>query len=455
MTRTRYSLIFMLFLTLAAAWADPTPPVMPKVVETPLPPAVALPAPESVPADVPNTPLSATEAAMIALRHAPAITVAQQGIRAAQGRLRQEQADLSPTVGISTGYTDQLITSGRGGNDGFAATVTVRKLLYDYHHTRDLVRQSAAQATAAQANLTRAQSDLVFQVKSAYYHTAQALRLVDVQAANLRNRQEHLAQAQARVQAGVGLPIDVVRAETAVADAALNLLLAQNTAAINRTTLAQLMGLDPRTPLVLGEAEEPAPQDGDLNVLLQTALARRPEISQATATVQANTYAVAAARSDNKPAVTGSLGYGVQDTSFPPTTDTLTLGVSVQWNAFDAGLTQGRVAETQANLESARAQLTAVTLTVTTDVAQAWLNAKSAAQRLTTAAAQVTNAQEAVRLAQGRYNAGLGIFIDVLDAQAALVTARTNQVNAQSALNQARAALAHALNSDPALAAQP
>ena len=50
-----------------------------------------------------------------------------------------------------------------------------------------------------------------------------------------------------------------------------------------------------------------------------------------------------------------------------------------------------------------------------------------------------------MRLAQGRYAAGLGTFLDVLDAQAALITAETNRVNAESTVNQANAALAHAI----------
>jgi outer membrane protein TolC len=46
---------------------------------------------------------------------------------------------------------------------------------------------------------------------------------------------------------------------------------------------------------------------------------------------------------------------------------------------------------------------------------------------------------------EGRYRAGLGIFLDVIDAQAALTTANANLVNAQSALDQSRAALYRAL----------
>jgi outer membrane protein TolC len=57
----------------------------------------------------------------------------------------------------------------------------------------------------------------------------------------------------------------------------------------------------------------------------------------------------------------------------------------------------------------------------------------------------VANAEENFRLTTGRYQAGLATYVEVTDAETALVTARTNQVNAQYDLSIARAALKRAL----------
>jgi len=456
MSRTCVAFAMALFLIATLrGWAEPTPPIMPTLVETPLPAPVELPPAENVPADVPNAPLTATEAARIALLHQPSLTVAKTGVQASQGRLQQAKAGLRPGVVLSGGYTDQAITSGEGGGggaEGFSTGTNVRQLLFDYNRTRDLVRQAAAQQRSSEANLTRAQSDLVFQVKQAYYAYVQNLRLVSVQESNLRNRREHLTQAKALLDAGFGLPIDVVRAETAVNDAVFNLNLTRNTASVARVILAQLMGLDPRTPIRTADTDEPAPATDDFNALVRTALTQRPEMAQGQANLQANQYGINIAKTANAPVLVGTVGWSLRDTNFPPKDSTLTLGVAIQWSAVDGGLTKGKVREAEANLQSAQAQLDATALTVTADVSQAYLNVKSAEQRLGTADGAVTNAREALRLAQGRYTAGRGIFLDVLDAQAALVIAETNRVNAQSAMNQARAALAHALNGDPALA---
>jgi outer membrane protein len=452
-----------------SAGSQQTPPIAPKTQETPLPPPVELPPPPAVPPDVPNRPLSADEAALIALHHQPTVTEAAASIFGARGRTQQVRAGLRPTLGVTAGYshvttlaTENGTSSGGGGTvttggggvvvAGYQGSGTVRQLLFDFNHTRDLVRESTALERAAVANLTRVQADLILQVKQAFYTLTQDQRLVGVNESNVRNQQDHLALAQARLRSGLGLPSDVVRAQTAVADAVLNLNIAHNNASLARVNLALLMGIDPRTPIQPADTGEPAAGSSDVNALVQTALTQRPDLLQAQATLQAAEHGVSAARTTNAPALTASIAASTRGANFPPGTDFLTVGANIVWNPFDGGLTAGRVREARANRDTAQAQLTGTQLTVTSDVSQAYLNLRTAEQRVVTADAEVANGQESVRLAEGRYRAGIGTFIDVTDAQAALLTAQTNRVNAQSAVDQARSALARAIGSPvPAL----
>ncbi|HEY3415665.1 MAG TPA: TolC family protein [Armatimonadota bacterium] len=432
------------------AIADPTPPIMPRVQETPLPPAVELPAPATLPADLPNRPLTAEEAAQIALHTQPSVTIAQLGVIAAQGRRQQAKSGLLPTVGASAGYTsvfDGTSAPAGLGSEGYNVSASIKQLLFDFSHTRYVVQQSVALERAATANLTKVQSDLVLQVKQAFYQYVQNQHLVTVNEANVRSTQEHLNVAQARVKAGVGLPVDVVRAETSVADAIFSLNLARNTASISRVNLALFMGIDPRTPLQTAETDEPEIAADNPEALVKTALQQRPEVLQAQATIQASQQGVGAARTSNAPALVGIAGVGQHGTNFPPDQPASGIGVAVQWNPFDSGLSAGRVQEAKANLLAAQQQLIAANLAIVSDVSQSYINLKTAEQRVVTADAEVANAQEALRLAQGRYQAGLGVFLDVLDAQTALLTAQTNRINTQASVNQARASLAHAINS--------
>jgi outer membrane protein len=441
---------------------------------------------------VPNAPLTADEAALIALRNQPNVTVARAGVMAAEGVTQQVRSGLGPSLGVTAGYTriEELSTEsqtstgaavttpttpggtpgttpggttpsgGTGGTttvttsratsgsvSGYSASVLLRQLLFDFNHTRELVRQAAAEEHAANENLTRVQADTVLQVKQAFYTYVQNNRLVTVNQTNVQNQQAHLALAQARLKSGLGPPVDVVRAQTAVSDAILNLNVAQNNTSTSRVNLALVMGIDPRTPIQAAETGEPAVESNDVQALVTTALAKRPEVRQAQDTLEAAQHSVSAAKTTNAPFVGADLGFLSNGAKFPPGNNSFTVGVSLNWTPFDSGLAAGRVREARASVLSAQAQLTNTQLTVTSDVSQAYLNLRTAEQRVTTSDAEVANAQESVRLAEGRYRAGVGTFIDVLDAQAALVTAQTNRVNAQTAVEQARAALARAVGS--------
>lgn len=472
-----------------------TPPVAPKTVETPVPPPVALPAAPPR-ADVVNRPLTADEAVRIALRKQPNVEIARAGISAAQGRTEQTRSALLPSLVVSAGYNNVTVLSGAGSNSstttttggtnggttggtaggatggtsggttpssgnsssssssangtsGFTASAVVRQLIFDFNHTRDLVRESTALARAAEQNLTRVQSDLVSQVKQAYYQVVQNDRLVVVNQENLQNRRSQLDLAKARLNSGLGLPSDVATAETSYAAGVITLSVAQNNAAIARVNLAVLMGIDARTPIATVEGGEAAFPSDDVNALVDQALKQRPDVLQAQATVDANRHAVSAARSTNAPVVSGTLGFSSRGDSFLPGNDGLTVGASVTFTPFDGGLTQGKVKEARANLDSAEASLLGTRQTVVSDVAQAWLNLRTAEQRVATASNEVTNALEGVRIATGRYSSGLGLFQDIITAQGLLVTARTDYVNAQAQVDNSRAALRRAVGTPP------
>jgi TolC family type I secretion outer membrane protein len=446
------ALACLLILFGCAALAQ-TPPIQPKLQETPLPPPVELSAPANVPAEVANRPLTADEAAAIALRRQPTVAAAIAALTAAKGRKNQATAGLLPSVSTGASYNNTAISPttattgpvGTATTPGYQVTANLRQLLFDFNHTRDVVRQATALARSASSNLTQVESDLALQTKQAFYTLVQNQGLVGVNEADVRNQQSHLASAKARLEDGVGIPADVVRAEAAVASAIFGLSLARNSASVSRVNLAELMGIDPRTPVVVAEGGEPPFKEEAVESLVKQALSRRPEVLQAQSNLDAAAHGLNAARRSDYPSLGANVGWLQRGSDFPPESKSLTYGFSLSWTPFDSGLTRGRVQEAQGNIQSAQAQLESVRLAVISDVSQAYLNLKTAEQRVPTADSEVANAEEALRLTEGMYQSGLGKFLDVLDAQTALTTAKTNRVNAQSAVDQARAAMAHAI----------
>jgi outer membrane protein TolC len=393
---------------------------------------------------------------MIGLHHQPEITASAGELAAAKGVTQQTKSGLHPSISLSASASDSSTLSASGsalGVNGVSsassgvedtAGISLRQLLYDEGHTNALLKQSQAQELAAGAALTQTQADTVLNVKQAFYTLVQDLRLVTVNEANYSSQLQHLALTRAQQQAGIGLVADVVKAQTTVSEAALGVNVARNNASVAGVDLVLAMGLDARTPITPADSDEPSPTTDDVNALVAEALTMRPEIISATANVKAAQAALTAAKTTNAPVIVGGVGAGGHTSGDPLDSSSVTIGAVVTWTPYDAGLTAGRIKQAQGQLATAEAQLTAEQQTVTSDVTQAYLNEKLAAQRLNQANDEVINAQESIALADGRYKAGVGIFLDVVDAQQALLTAQTDRVNAQSALDQGLAALAHA-----------
>lgn len=500
-----------------------TPPIQPKTPDVHTPPAVTLPPPPPGTSPENNAPLTADEAAQIALHNQPNVAIARAAVTIARGQVVQQQSGLLPSISFHQSYskTDNFVvqhrnngnnavvtTSGTTGtttagttgttagttgttagttgttagttgatagttgttagttgsttttnttgggtstnfvgvaNGGFSGGLTLNQLIFDFNHTRDLVRQAQAQERAAQHGYSKAQIDTILAVKDAYYVFVQDQNLVNVQQANVNAAQSSLDQAQASLNAGLGAPADVVNAKTNLANAVQALLEARQTALTARVALAQAMGIDPRTPIVPSTAGEPAEPTQDVNTLVDQALRDRPDIQQELELVRASGFAVSAARTANAPTLNLQVNAQNQGETNPLANQALTGALQLVWNFEDAGLTAGRIETAHGEAEQAKQDLILTTQSAISELSQAWVDVKTAEQRVDLAAVQVQNAQENYNLALGQYQAGVTVFVTVITAETQLVQAQADQVIAQANLSEARAQLTHAL----------
>lgn len=431
------------------AFSQEPPQVQPQITPTVVPPAVQLTGPVRNDLDV-SRPLGVDEAVKLALVHQTAVQIAKAQVDAAKGRTRQAESGELPTVGLSAGYSKVNRMSGSVvTSSGYTAGATLNQLIFDFNVTRDSIRQAKALERLQTHVLTQTQSDTVLTVKQAFYAYAQDMSLVSVAEANLHDREGQLALAKARFTEGVGAPADVVSAQTNLDSAVLALTQARSTALVARVALAQAIGVDPLTPITLQSSAEPETKD-ELPTLLKSALAQRPEILAAKESLLASTLGVSVAGKSNDPSLFLTLGVSGQgDTSFTSTGTRDTLGISLSWSFYDGGLAAGKQSEAKANQAVSKKQLEQLNQNVVTDVANVYVALKTAEQAVVITTTQVSNAQESVRLAEGRYKAGIATFLEVIDAETALTQAKINQVNALSTVQAERAALAHSIGANP------
>jgi outer membrane protein len=121
------------------------------------------------------------------------------------------------------------------------------------------------------------------------------------------------------------------------------------------------------------------------------------------------------------------------------------IGAQLLWPIFQGGITKGVVHTAEANLSYADAALEAERLQVRFDVLQAVLTLRATKVAIDASREALVNAREQLRLAEGRYQSGVGSIIELGDAQIAATNAAAQVVQADFNLATARAQLLTAL----------
>jgi outer membrane protein len=176
--------------------------------------------------------------------------------------------------------------------------------------------------------------------------------------------------------------------------------------------------------------------------LLSQALAQRPEYKQARLRVNEADARMRRAFRDFFPDITGSASYGATRADL---NEIWEIGLNLSWTIFDGGNKIARLRETKAIVQSAVYQVKATELNIASEVEQAQLNVNEAQERIGAAQTAVASAQENFRLAQGRFDAGVGTILELTDAQLFLTQAQNTEAQALADYRIAGARLERAI----------
>lgn len=416
-----------------------------------------MPAPPAAPASA-APPVTLPGAITAALAANPAARAAAQQLAQAQARLAQAEAQRRFQITLNTAGSGSNVDviQPPPGHETFGTlqnTLTIPLPLGG--RPRLAVRQAQAELAAAQAQFDSARLSLANQVSTAYYDLLRQQALLQIAQETTATAQRQLSEAQLRRQAGDVPDLDVLRAQVPVASAQAGLYQAQNAAAVAREALNSLLSRPLDDALTVAEVTPaPATLPFTLEQVRSLALQYSPQLRAAAATLRANEAALRSARLWREPAFAlQAFDLRSNDQTSFSREDTLLASVTIPLS--DGGVGRGRVRETQAALERARAQAEVDRQTVLVTVSAAYLTASSSGQ-------QVPAAQVAQEIAQTSYDKtvlgyrnGLFPLTDVLNAQTALTQA---QIAYRQALYQAAVAvstLSNAIGKSPLEAGPP
>lgn len=355
---------------------------------------------------------------------------------------------VSDTVSADLNWNNPELASRNNPYSGLSNSIVASYLLYDFGG-RDANLESARQLlAAASASQNTVIQNILLAAVQAYYQVQANIAALEALIETERAAEESFKAADARYRAGVATPADKLQAQTALAQATLNRITAEGNLKTAYGNLANIMGLPANRSVSLAPAA-PVPLNPDIaqdiDALIEQARTRRPDLLASEAQLRSAEADIEANKAAAKPNVSVFTGHTIQDGSNLTSNNNSAVGISVQIPIFNgyANTYQIRSAEAIADLRAA--QRDTLRLQISLDVWRAYHALRTASQSISAARTLVDSAEQAYRVAFGRYKAGVGNILDVLNAQSALADARQQFVQAALNWNIARAALAQSI----------
>lgn len=305
-------------------------------------------------------------------------------------------------------------------------------------------RSAQAAANGADADAAASADQAAAQAASAYLRAARALAQLSARASDSTLAAELLEIARNQLQAGVGVALDVTRAQSQLATIRAQLIAARNERDRARLDLLRIIGLPLNTPLVLSDslAGLPAAEVPDEGTALTDARRSRPDLVAAEAALETARRNTRATRAERLPTV-GLFGDdGLTSNGYAHLLHTYTWGVQLSIPIFEGFRTEARVEQREAAARQAETRLRDLELQAEADVRGALLDLASAREQVDAARERLSLAEQEVSQARDRFRAGVSGNADVITAQLGLDAARSLHVDALTAQQAARIALA-------------
>jgi len=414
------------------------------------------------------TSLSIGDVARLAGRQSGAVEVARTRVSAAQARVTQRRGALYPDVAAGIQQASRTTNS---ATFGFALRDPQGRPLLDpngeiigpiptvdlrYRIQQPLVDLgNVAKWRAAQSATLAAEAELTAQAEGAaaiaalaYVRAARTDAQVAARLADSALAADLLRIARDQLQAGVGIALDVTRAQSQLAATRAQLIIARNDRDRSLLELKRAIGMSLDAPLSLRDSLGALPVDA-AQLENQTTLMQRGEsradIQALIAQGTAQRRALSSIRWERTPQLGLVFDQGALGKSWAHLLPTYTWGVQLSVGVFDGFRREGRVQEQIASGRETDARLRDLRAQSALEVRAALLDLGAVREQLDAVGERLSLAEQEVAQAQERFRAGVAGNGDVISALLSLNAARTLRNDVLASYQTARVSLARAV----------
>ncbi len=415
--------------------------------------------------------LDVDQCVQMALSQSAQVQVAQDNVDAANAKVGQAKSARMPQVKAQTAFTyidglqtfsfaapsgifGSLVSSmfGSGSFDQFQGKkdrrtdqVGVTQVLFAGGQIQAAIKASKFLADSQEWQKQAKLNDLAFETRKAYYDCLLARAMVRVAEESVATFKRHLADAQQMLDVGLISNFEVLRAKTEVGAREADLTTAQNAVRLSMVNLRRILALPEDKPLQLVGKMDWTPIELPVDELVRQANDTRPELLALQKGIDAAGQNVKRVRGEYLPKAAANINYSATDNGGIAQPDGWTFSVGAEWELYAGGRRKHEMAEAKAQRSGLEHQMEDVRRLIELDVRAAAIQKENALAQISQEKGTVELGREGRRLAQLRFQEGVGTQVEVLDAELVLSSAESLLVKAVHDCAVAHAAIEKAI----------
>jgi outer membrane protein len=366
----------------------------------------------------------------------------------ARGERLKSYSAILPTVGLTGQYNrlDEVTSfeidtpAGKekiqfGDVDNYSAVLTVTQPIFAGGAIPARINSAKLLSLLTDETVRAAVQDVVYAAEHAYYDVLLSQHLLEISTDAVRSSQAHLDNVRQRQRGGVASDFDVLRAEVELSNFQAEHIQNKNAINIAKANLIKVMGVSQDSDFVLSDKLLYVPSNITMEQAVEAAYRSRPDLIGREFDIKRQKELLKITRSQYFPMVSG---YYSNTWAKPDPHSMMEIEWGHAWQAglsasvpvFDGFVREGEIVAQKARLKQGQIDLIDAEETTLFELTKAQLSIENTAEFIESQQLNLVRAREGLRLAEVGYREGTNTQVEMIDAQAALTTARANHYQA-------------------------
>ena len=393
-----------------------------------------------------NSPLilSLKETIETALQNNKDIQIQAQEVEVSRANIVAAQSNFFPALSMGYGftYTDAVFTTDSlpevrkdtriftGYKSDNQVSLSGAQMIYDGGASIANLKEARVRLKIQNETLRAKKLEIEFEAKRLFYGLLLAHETFRIAQNLVDQAQTHYEDVRTKYEQGTSSKFDVLQSKVQVSKLIPQLVKAKNSTEIIAADLKKLLYLNIREEIKLKGPMDYLPIELNEFAFLGEAYSNNPQMHLKRLGVDLNKWAIELAKSGYYPNINANANYLYRSDKLAdmlnPMHDNWSAGISGAVSIFDGMSTKAKVDAAKAHYEQAVLSKENIQEQIAVDIRRGCLDAKQAHAVILSQKDNIEEAKEALKISYISYDNGVGINLDVIDAQVSLSQVEDN-----------------------------